>query len=320
MPKVCIVLATYNGEKYLPQMLDSLIAQTRAPDEIIVVDDGSSDSTPGILRDYEKKLPLQITALPQNTGHRKAFAKCLEIASQSLQGEDLIALADQDDIWLPRKIEILENVLAGSDGVKAPDMAYGDAQIIDGNGNVTAQSWRKAEHLLPTLGIKTQLTGFTNVTGCLTMFKASLLKDILPIPSGVPVHDQWITLCASLRNGYRAIDEAVIQYRIHGDNAIGQAGKHTWSEKLRTNLQWAKAVKDSPQYAKLSYSQQQFLTKYVDYMEVRFRSNFLPGWIPWLLANSSSINPHVHGVCSHMARALFGAVGIRFATRFLGKA
>lgn len=318
MPKVCIVLATYNGEKYLPQMLDSLIAQTKAPDEIIVLDDGSRDSTLSILREYEKKLPLQITALPQNTGHRKAFAKCLEIASRNLQDEDLIALADQDDIWLPRKIEILEKEL--SEGVSAPDMAYGDAQIIDGNGNITAQSWRKAEQLLPTLGIKSQLTGFTNVTGCLTMFKARLLQDILPIPSSVPVHDQWITLCASLRNGYRAIDEAVVQYRIHGNNAIGQAGKHSWSEKLRTNLQWAKAVKASKQYAKLSGSQQTFLTKYIDYMEVRFRSNFLPGWIPWLLANSSSINPHVHGICGHMAHALFGAVGIPFATRFLGKA
>ena len=97
MAKIGIVLATYNGEKYLSQMLDSLIAQKRPADFIVAVDDGSKDSTPEILKSYEGRLPLQVTCLPQNTGHRAAFSKALELAAPQLGENDLIALADQDD-------------------------------------------------------------------------------------------------------------------------------------------------------------------------------------------------------------------------------
>ena len=108
MAKIGIVLATYNGEKYLSQMLDSLIAQKRPADFIVAVDDGSKDSTPEILKSYEGRLPLQVTCLPQNTGHRAAFSKALELAAPQLGENDLIALADQDDVWLPAKLQILE--------------------------------------------------------------------------------------------------------------------------------------------------------------------------------------------------------------------
>jgi glycosyltransferase involved in cell wall biosynthesis len=108
MAKIGIVLATYNGEKYLSQMLDSLVAQTRKADFIIAVDDGSKDNTPAILKSYQDRLPIKLTFLEKNSGHRAAFSKALELAQPQLCDNDLIALADQDDIWLPQKIETLE--------------------------------------------------------------------------------------------------------------------------------------------------------------------------------------------------------------------
>ena len=111
MIKIGIVLATYNGEKYLSQMLDSLLAQTRPADFIVAIDDGSKDDTPNILKGYEGRLPLQVTCLPHNTGHRAAFSKALELAAQQLGEDDLIALADQDDVWLPKKLQILEDTI-----------------------------------------------------------------------------------------------------------------------------------------------------------------------------------------------------------------
>ena len=313
MAKVSIVLATYNGEKYLPQMLDSLLSQTRQADFIVAVDDGSKDSTVKILQDYAQKLPLQIHPLPQNTGHRAAFSKALELARTQLSDDDLIALADQDDIWHPQKIEVLERK------IRTSDLVFGDAQVIDADGNTIADSWREMDRIPKHLSVKALLTGFTNVTGCMALFKAGLLAHVLPIPKGVPVHDQWITLCAAVHGGYIPVNDKVIRYRIHGANAIGGAGGHVWTEKLRTNLQWAKAVRESSLYDKFDADQKKFLDDYIAYMDARFQSGLLPGRLPWLVRNSHSINPHVHGIFAHLAHAAFGSVGVKFATRFLGK-
>ena len=152
MAKICIVLATYNGEKYLAQMLDSLVAQSRPADMIIAVDDGSTDSNAQILKNYTSKLPLQITFSPKNQGHREAFSKALEIAKEKLQPEDLVALADQDDIWLPHKLSILEKEIG-----TVPSLIFGDAQVIDENGNVTAESWRADSHINLKTTIKHQI-------------------------------------------------------------------------------------------------------------------------------------------------------------------
>ena len=128
MAKIGIVLATYNGEKYLAQMLDSLVAQTRQADFIVAVDDGSKDNTPAILKNYENRLPLQVTILEKNSGHRAAFSKALELAQPQLSDSDLIALADQDDIWLPHKLDILEKL------IQDKALVFGDAQVVDADG------------------------------------------------------------------------------------------------------------------------------------------------------------------------------------------
>ena len=144
MGKIGIVMATYNGERYLPEMLDSLVAQKRPADFIVVVDDGSKDSTPEILKSYENRLPLQITILPQNMGHRAAFSKALELARPQLGEDDLIALADQDDIWLPQKFEILENAIETAEpGKNKPDLVFGDAEVVDSDGKTIGNSWRQ---------------------------------------------------------------------------------------------------------------------------------------------------------------------------------
>ncbi|WP_406538652.1 glycosyltransferase [Fibrobacter sp.] len=311
--KICITLATYNGEKYLAQMLDSLVAQTRPADVIIAVDDGSKDSTCEILERYKDKLPLEITKFEKNRGHRASFSTALENASELLADDDLIFLADQDDIWLPNKLEVMSQKIGDS------SMIFGDAEIIDGDGVVTESSWRKKACIVEHLSQQALLTGYTNVTGCMVAFKAKLLKTVLPIPQDVPVHDQWITLCATAENGYGAIADKVIQYRIHGNNAIGEGNK-TWSEKLQTNLQWAKAVKGSNLFEKLPNECRRFLDKFIQFLELRFSHAFLsPLWFPWVLKNARNIYPQVHSAPQMIARILFSFVGVSTAKKFFNK-
>jgi glycosyltransferase involved in cell wall biosynthesis len=311
--KICITLATYNGEKYLAQMLDSLVAQTKPADVIIAVDDGSKDSTCEILERYKDKLPLEITRFEKNRGHRASFSTALEKARELLADDDVIFLADQDDIWLSNKLEVMSQKIGDN------SMIFGDAEIIDGEGKVTDSSWRKKAEIVEQLSQQALLTGYTNVTGCMVAFKAGLLKTALPIPQDVPVHDQWITLCATAENGYRAIADKVIQYRIHANNAIGEGNK-TWSEKLQTNLQWAKAVKGSNLFEKLPDESRRFLDKFIQFLELRFSHAFLsPLWFPWILKNARNIYPQVHSASKMTARILFSFVGVSTAKKFFNK-
>ena len=294
-------------------MLDSLVAQTKQADVIIAVDDGSKDSTCKILERYKGKLPLEITKFEKNRGHRASFSTALENASELLADDDLIFLADQDDIWLPNKLEVMSQKIGDS------SMIFGDAEIIDGEGVVTESSWRKKACIVEHLSQQALLTGYTNVTGCMVAFKAGLLKTALPIPQDVPVHDQWITLCATAENGYRAIADKVIQYRIHGYNAIGEGNK-TWSEKLQTNLQWAKAVRGSSVFEKLPDESRRFLDKFVQFLELRFSHTFLsPLWFVWIVRNARNIYPQVHSAPQMIARILFSFVGVSTAKKFFNK-
>ena len=315
MAKLCIVMATYNGEKYLSQMLDSLVNQTRPANYIIVVDDGSTDSTLDILKRYCPKLPLRIIPFEQNQGHRAAFSRALEEARNVLDETDYIALADQDDIWLPQKHEILIAEIEKQN----VDLILGDAEVIDAEGKKIADSWRTLGHIPEHLSLQAIMTGFTNVTGCMVLFRANLLKDVLPIPLEVPVHDQWITFCASARNGYTSIRTPVIQYRIHGSNAIGLGHSHTWTGNLKLNLRWAKMLRETPHYSKLSPIDQEFLNTYISYVENRLTKFVLPGYLFWIIKNSESLYPHIKSKFAMIPRILYGIVGAKSAAKFMGR-
>ena len=294
-------------------MLDSLVAQTKPADVIIAVDDGSKDSTCEILESYKGKLPLEITRFEKNRGHRAAFSTALEKAATLLDDDDLIFLADQDDIWAPNKLEVMSQKIGEN------SMIFGDAEIINGEGDIIEKSWRKKAGIVENLSQQALLTGYTNVTGCMVAFKAALLHTVLPIPQDVPVHDQWITLCATAENGYRAIADKVIQYRIHGNNAIGEGNK-TWSEKLQTNLQWAKAVRSSDVFEKLPNESRRFLDEFIQFLELRFNHAFLsPLWFPWIVRNAHYIYPQVTSATQMIGRILFSFVGVSTAKKFFNK-
>lgn len=315
MALLYIVMATYNGEKYLSQMLDSLVSQTRPADSIVVVDDGSKDATVQILKSYANRLPLTIIQFEKNQGHRAAFSRGLEEAKKNVGENDYIALADQDDIWLPCKHELLMAEIERSN----VDLVLGDAEVIDSKGKKFGDSWRALHSIPEHLSLHALMTGFTNVTGCMVLFRASLLKSVLPIPVDVFVHDQWITFCAAARNGYATIKTPVIQYRIHESNAIGLGHNHTWTGNLKLNLQWAKMLQQTPHYERLPENGQKFLDVYISYMEKRLSRFLLPGYLPWIAKNAKSLFPYIHNFLPMIPRVLYGIMGAKFATKFLGK-
>ena len=224
---------------------------------------------------------------------------------RQISGNDLIALADQDDIWLPRKLEILEK------NIDDADLVFGDAEIINADGAKIADSWRIIGKIQPHLSTKALITGFTDVTGCLSLFKAALLTSVLPIPEGVPVHDQWITFCASLHNGYKSIPDKILQYRIHDGNSIGLGNSYSWSDRLNINLKWVRAIIHCPIFQLLSPAETSFAFEYEKYLSRRFLKSFQITAIPWAWKNRHDLYPHCKTLKDFICRSLIASIGVK---------
>lgn len=212
--KISIAMATYNGEKYLKEQLESIYAQTYKNIEVIVTDDCSSDKTVEILGQYSKSHGLKYVVGEQNIGFVKNFEKAIGLCT----GE-YIALADQDDIWEKDKLELLLNEIGTN------LLIHSDCSIIDGEGNTIQIDWKKE------LGyrIKMEELFFSNVvTGCTVLFTKDLLRTAFPFPEGIAYHDWWLAICASKEHKIVYLNRSLTRYRQHNEQHTGAiVGKKT---------------------------------------------------------------------------------------------
>ena len=212
---VSIAMATYNGEKYLKEQLDSIFSQTYKNIEVIVCDDCSNDMTKDILEEYKQKFDLQYHINKSNLGFLKNFEK----VSQLCKG-DYIAFSDQDDIWLPEKIETLLNEIGEN------SLICSDAQLIDENNNLISNSFKKNTNLfVPKENIFECLVFSNFITGCTCLIKKEFLHSCLPIPETFKFHDWWMGIIAVNNGGLKYLDKQLIQYRQHSNNVAGAGTK-----------------------------------------------------------------------------------------------
>lgn len=214
---VSIVMATYNGEMYLRQQLDSILEQTYQHFELIVVDDASTDETLSILNEYSiSDGRIHIFPAEKNLGIVKNFERGLILA----RGE-YIALSDQDDVFRPDKISLMVNALEAH---PKRDLVISDLSLIDADGNQIALSmWRYAK-LKPKQGKPFHRLLYGNfATGCAMMFRRRLLEHAIPFPADCLVHDWWLAVVASSSRGggLCLINEPLTAYRQHRSNVIG---------------------------------------------------------------------------------------------------
>lgn len=305
-----VALATYNGERYLGAMLDSLTRQTRKPDKIFAVDDASTDTTVQILEAF-KKQPMAIIRQERNCGVTANFSTAIEAALAECTDEDFIALADQDDIWLPEKLEILEREIGGA------DLVFGDAEVIDANGNVTADSWRRLAGLPTELSFKARLTSQTNVTGCMSLCRVGMLKRALPIPPQTFLHDEWFGIFAANGAGVKATPKKVIQYRLHDSNTIGLRHKLTMSEVIKRNTRNSETLLAEPRL-NLTKEERDFLERYLRHLNRIERGFLLPGELLWAIKNKDDLFQKSNCL-KRIRQILFQCAGFRFAKIFFGK-
>ncbi|RYF95060.1 MAG: glycosyltransferase family 2 protein [Chitinophagaceae bacterium] len=210
---ISVVLATYNGERFLRKQIDSIIYQTLAPEEILVGDDRSDDDTAKILQEYQTALKVHV-----NATRLGAVINFKTIASKVNQA-NYIAFADQDDIWLPGKLALSLDHLQKFQKPDLPAMVYSDPKIINDQDELISPSlWAllgidQYPHTLDTI-----LFG-NPVSGCTMLVNPALAKYIDTIPDDFSInHDAWLTLCAYTFGRAVVLPEQVILYRQHGNN------------------------------------------------------------------------------------------------------
>lgn|ERR1035437_2395765 len=223
--KISLALCTYNGEKYIEKQLNSILEQTVIPNEIIISDDRSTDNTISIIKRILKKFNgvSGIYINDRNLGTIKNFEKAI-----SLTTGDIIFLSDQDDIWLPNKIE---KILIGFKQQPKALLFFTNGNLIDENDiNLESTLWNKwnfesverEKWKNNKFAFKNLLKNNNKITGATVAFKKELKKNVLPIH--VPNdywHDTWLALHASALNGLFFIEESLIKYRIHSNQQVG---------------------------------------------------------------------------------------------------
>ncbi len=202
-PLVSIAVCTYNGEKFLVEQLDSLINQTYNNLEVIVVDDGSKDNTINILQSYVGRFPnIVLHQNEVNLGYIKNFEKAIGLC----KGE-FIALSDQDDIWLPNKIEV--QVAEIGDNI----LIYHDSEFINDKGISIGKKMSDVIKMYWGDSFKPFLF-FNCISGHQCLFKKSLVAYSIPFPKEI-FHDRWLAFTATNNGSIKYLDIPLVKYRQH---------------------------------------------------------------------------------------------------------
>lgn len=212
MISVCI--ATFNGEQYLQSQLDSIIKQLSDDDEVIIVDDCSYDTSVSIIQAY-KDYRIRLYVNNYNVGIVKSF----EIAITIAQGQ-YVFLCDQDDIWLPGRLDCFRNELICS------DLVLFNARVVDEN---VVDSGRTLFDLVGRRKGFTKNVLKNSFVGCCMAFRRDLLKLALPFPHNLPWHDWYIGLIGELFFRVKRIEEPFLLYRRHGQNFSETGGASNYS-------------------------------------------------------------------------------------------
>lgn len=217
-----IVMATYNGETYIKEQIDTILLNMNDYDELIISDDGSTDNTTKIINEY-KDNRIKLIEGPRK-GVKQNFANAIQKATGKY-----IFLSDQDDIWMENKMELVLKAFEKND----VSVVIHDAEVIDENLKITIPSF--FEYRNSGKGVIKNIYKNTYI-GCCMAFDAILKKYILPIPNDIEMHDQWIGILGEIEaKGSLFLKEKLIKYRRHSNN-VSQMHHHGIGKMIRNRI------------------------------------------------------------------------------------
>lgn len=226
--KISIALATYNGASHLREQLESFARQSHQPDELVVCDDGSTDRTVEILRNFQSasQFPVRIYLNERNLGYSKNFEKAVSLCEGSV-----IFLSDQDDVWFDKKLEVVSGVFSSNQAIH---VVVNDQEITDGN-------------LVPsgrTIFMNNRALGYTEdwiTAGCCTAITRQFRDLAVPFPAELVAHDGWLHRLGVALGVRHVLHEVLQYYRRHEKNtsspiAAGSVPPNRWAPILAYGL------------------------------------------------------------------------------------
>lgn len=282
-----ILLATYNGEKYIEEQIESLLCQTYKSWHLIVGDDCSNDRTVDILRKYKNlypdKIEIHVNKVPSG-GAKHNFYNLMTRARSNY-----IMFCDQDDVWVEDKIEVTLNKMMSAEekyGNDMPLLVHSDLCVVDKNLNVINPSMFEMQGMDYRKDKLNHLLVSNIVTGCTMMINRSLLELAYVKPRFFVMHDMWLALLASAFGKIMFINKPLILYRQHGSNSIGAKNIHSLNYiicKLESinlvrenlNIQYKQASELLSMYESINPIYRDMLFKYSNFGEYSWVKRFV---------------------------------------------
>ena len=263
---ISVAMATYNGEKYISEQLESICTQTKKVDEIIIVDDCSKDGTVEIVQKYMKQYPqcnIRFFANETNLGYKKNFHKAM-----SLCEGNIIFLCDQDDIWRENKVAVLTDVLNDNRDIALVSSSFiqidGEGKEVSGNKSAHKRKMKSQE----LISVPLEDLIFHNVSqGCAMALKKEMKDLYLEFFTEDLPHDWVLNVIAAMQKKCYYLNDPMFYYRVHEKNTIGLNEGLTLTKKnsigVRTHdtKQAIKVLSLIKQIDKMYYSENTWLER-----------------------------------------------------------
>lgn len=234
---VDILMATYNGEKYIAEQIDSILNQNYEDWKLYIRDDGSNDKTLEIIKKYIYNYPEKIILIEdskKNLGVKLNFTELMKYSES-----DYCMFCDQDDVWLKDKITLTLNNMIDMEskyGKDTPILVHTDLKVVDTKLNILNESFWNFININPTRNNLNQLLVENTVTGCTAMINKSLRILSSDIPNECVMHDWWLAIIASTMGKICVVNDATILYRQHLNNQIGARRKSVLEKFKNTKI------------------------------------------------------------------------------------
>lgn len=243
MKQVDIALATFNGEKYIREQIESIQKQTYSNWRLLISDDCSTDSTIAIIKELmQNDRRINIVNESRQGGVIKNFNKALMHTTA-----EYVLLCDQDDIWPSERLSKLVSEISRIEGdkVNSEIMIFTDLCLIDEKNNTISDSFYKVNKINPRNNLqRNKLFWNSSVYGCSVIMNRKLLNVSLPIPEFAHMHDQWLALNASRSGGLYYLEYPSVLYRQHTGNVVG-GSKKNWLQKAKSLKKNLKTISKS---------------------------------------------------------------------------